>query len=56
MCIRDRAIGIEEEGGIVGGYIYNKEKYNARLLETIHKILDLSLIHISPAPDTMPSK
>lgn len=35
-----RAIGIEEEGGIVGGYIYNKEKYNARLLETIHKILD----------------
>ena len=26
--------------GIVGGYIYNKEKYNARLLETIHKILD----------------
>ena len=35
-----RAIGIEEEGGIVGGYIYNKENYNARLLETIHKILN----------------
>ncbi len=35
-----RAIGIEEEGGICSGYIYNKEKYNARLLETIHKILD----------------
>lgn len=34
-----RAIGIEEEGGIVGGYIYNKEKYNARLQETINKIL-----------------
>lgn len=31
---------MKKKGGIVGGYIYNKEKYNARLLETIHKILD----------------
>lgn len=35
-----RAIGIEEEGGIVGGYIYNKKNFTDRLLESINKILN----------------
>lgn len=33
-------VGIEEEGGIVGGYIYNKKNYIDRLLKTIQQIID----------------
>lgn len=33
-------VGIEEEGGIVGGYIYNKKNYTDRLLKTIQQIID----------------
>lgn len=33
-------VGIEEEGGIVGGYIYDKQNYTDRLLKTIQKIID----------------
>lgn len=33
-------IGIEEEGGIVGGYIYSKERYIRHLLNTIREIVD----------------
>lgn len=33
-------IGIDEEGGIVGGYIYNKANYVAHLLKTIDEIID----------------
>ena len=32
-------IGIDEEGGIVGGYVYNKRKYIDRLLTTIEEII-----------------
>lgn len=35
-----RAVGIDEEGGVIGGYIYNKENYINQLLETINKILN----------------
>lgn len=35
-----KTIGIEEEGGIVGGYIYNEKKYIDQILTTIQEILD----------------
>lgn len=34
-----RKVGIQEEGGIVGGYIYNEKKYIDRMLKTIKDIL-----------------
>ncbi len=35
-----RSIGIEEEGGIVGGHIYNEQKYVGKILNTIEEILN----------------
>ena len=35
-----RTVGVDEEGGIVGGYIYDEEKYVDRLLNTIKEILN----------------
>ena len=35
-----RTIGVQEEGGIVGGYIYNEKKIITHLLNTIKEILD----------------
>ena len=35
-----RTIGIAEEGGIVGGYLYNEKKYTNQILSTIQEILD----------------
>ena len=32
-------VGIEEEGGIIGGFIYNKTDYVAHLCETIREII-----------------
>lgn len=34
-----KTIGIDEEGGIVGGYIYNEENYINHLLNSINEIL-----------------
>lgn len=34
-----RKVGIQEEGGIIGGYIYNEKKYIDRMLKTIKDIL-----------------
>lgn len=35
-----RTVGIEEEGGIVGGYLYNNKKYIDYLLKSIQEILE----------------
>lgn len=35
-----KTVGIQEEGGIVGGYIYNEKKYLDRLRSTIKDILN----------------
>lgn len=35
-----KTIGIQEEGGIVGGYIYNEKKYVKQMLSTIKDILN----------------
>ena len=35
-----RTVGIREDGGIVGGHIYNEEKYISQMLNTINDILN----------------
>ena len=35
-----KTVGIEEEGGIVGGYLYNEKEYIAQMLSTIKDILN----------------
>lgn len=50
-----RTVGIKEEGGIVGGYVYNKEKYLDQLQKTINEILkgkqprDIPIYHAEDA-------
>ena len=50
-----KTIGIDEDGGIVGGYIYNEKKYIDHLLASINEILegkqarDIPFYHVSGA-------
>lgn len=50
-----RTVGIDEEGGIVGGFVYDNKKFNAQLLNTIREILngkqarDIPIYHATDA-------
>ena len=35
-----RTLGIEEEGGIIGGYVYKSDDYNKALMRTITQVLE----------------